>query len=86
MSMIDDEFAAAERRVKTLTKRPSNQVLLQLYSLYKQGREGDAQGERPGMMDFVERAKFDAWDALRGVDRDAAKRRYIDLVDSLFED
>jgi acyl-CoA-binding protein len=86
MSMIDDEFAAAERRVKTLTKRPSNQVLLQLYSLYKQGSQGDAQGERPGMMEFVERAKFDAWDALRGVDGDTAKRRYIDLVDSLFED
>lgn len=86
MSMIDDEFAAAERRVKTLTKRPSNQVLLQLYSLYKQGTQGDVQGERPGMMEFVERAKFDAWEALSGVERDAAKRRYIDLVDSLFED
>jgi acyl-CoA-binding protein len=86
MSMIDDEFAAAERRVKTLTKRPSNEVLLKLYSLYKQGTQGDAQGERPGMMEFVERAKFDAWDDLQGVARDEAKRRYIDLVDSLFDD
>lgn len=86
MSMIDDEFAAAERRVKTLTKRPSNEVLLKLYSLYKQGTQGDVQGERPGMMEFVERAKFDAWDDLQGVDRDEAKRRYIDLVDSLFDD
>lgn len=86
MSMIDDEFAAAEKRVKTLTKRPSNEVLLKLYSLYKQGKEGDVQGERPGMMEFVERAKFDAWDALRGLDRDQAKRRYVDLVDSLFEE
>ncbi len=86
MSMIDDEFAAAERRVKTLTKRPSNEVLLKLYSLYKQGTQGDVQGERPGMMEFVERAKFDAWDDLQGVARDEAKRRYIDLVDSLFDD
>ncbi|QQR75260.1 MAG: acyl-CoA-binding protein [Holophagales bacterium] len=86
MSMIDDEFAAAERRVKTLTKRPSNEVLLKLYSLYKQSTQGDVQGERPGMMEFVERAKFDAWDDLQGVARDEAKRRYIDLVDSLFDD
>ena len=86
MSMIDDEFAAAERRVKTLTKRPSNEVLLKLYSLYKQGTQENVQGERPGMMEFVEQAKFDAWDDLQGVARDEAKRRYIDLVDSLFDD
>ena len=83
---IDDDFAAAERRVKTLTKRPGNDVLLQLYSLYKQGSQGDVQGDRPGMMEFVERAKFDAWDSLQGVERDEARRRYVALVDSLFDD
>lgn len=80
---IDQEFADAEARVKRLTKRPSNEVLLQLYSLFKQATLGDVQGDRPGMMEFVERAKFDAWDDLQGVDRDEAKRRYIELVDRL---
>jgi len=83
---IDEQFAAAERRVKTLTQRPSNDVLLKLYSLYKQGSRGDVEGEPPGLMDFVERAKFNAWEALRGLDRDEAKRRYVALVDSLFDD
>lgn len=80
---LETAFQEASVAVKTLAERPSNAVLLQLYALYKQGSEGDAKGDRPGMTDFVARAKFDAWAALAGTERDTAQRQYISLVDSL---
>ena len=78
-----DAFADAQERVKKLSRRPSNEQLLQLYGLYKQATEGDATGRRPGMLDLVGRAKWDAWAALNGTSRDDAKRRYVSLVDEL---
>ena len=48
----EDDFKAAAERVKSLTKRPSNDELLQLYALFKQASVGDCNTSRPGMMDF----------------------------------
>lgn len=76
-------FDAAIAHSKTLTTRPDNLTLLQLYALYKQGSSGDVSGERPGMTDFVARAKWDAWAALQGTSRAQAMRDYIDRVHSL---
>jgi acyl-CoA-binding protein len=58
---LADDFRSAQERVKTLTSRPSNDTLLELYSLFKQATDGDVQGKRPGMLDLKGRAKFDAW-------------------------
>ena len=78
-----DAFAEAQERVKKLSRRPSNEQLLQLYGLYKQATAGDAAGSRPGMLDLVGRAKWDAWAARKGTSRDEARRRYVSLVDEL---
>lgn len=83
MSDLDRQFERAAERVKQLDERPDNDTLLKLYALYKQGSEGDVAGERPGFFDFVGVAKYEAWEKLKGTDRDEAKRRYIELVDSL---
>ena len=77
------EFEAAQARVKTLTSRPSNDQLLQLYSLFKQATDGDAGGKRPGMFDVKGRAKFDAWAGRKGLSKDAAMAQYVALVDGL---
>lgn len=82
---LTEDFTAAAARSKELTTRPSNEVLLQMYSLYKQASEGDVTGSRPGMMDFKGRAKYDAWAKLKGKGGDEAKQEYIDLINSLFE-
>ncbi len=60
---------------------PSNEQKLEFYALYKQATEGDVTGKRPGMMDFVGRAKFDAWEKLKGMSREEAMQRYIDRLD-----
>ena len=44
---LDEQFSEAKQQVTALSERPSNEVLLQLYALYKQGLEGDVEGKRP---------------------------------------
>ena len=76
-------FEQASVQSKTLKKAPDNDALLALYSLYKQGSIGDCSGARPGVMDVVGRAKFDAWMARQGTARDAAMAEYVALVTRL---
>ena len=83
MSNLKKKFEAAAADSKKLPERPSNDVLLQLYALYKQGSEGDVEGKRPGFTDMVGRAKYDAWAAIKGMDSEEAMQQYIDLVKSL---
>jgi acyl-CoA-binding protein len=78
-----DAFAEAQERVKKLTRRPSNDELLELYGLFKQATEGDAKGSRPGMFDLKGRAKFDAWTSRKGVAQAEARTRYVALVEGL---
>ena len=80
---LQTAFDAAVAHSKTLTTRPDNQTLLQLYGLYKQGSAGDASGERPGLTDFVARAKWDAWAARKGMPRAEAMQAYIDQITAL---
>lgn len=83
MSDLDQEFTAAAEKIHELPERPSNEELLELYALFKQGTEGDVAGQRPGMMDFKGRAKYDAWASLAGMGGEEAKRAYVALVGRL---
>ena len=82
---LQEQFEAAVLRSKELTKRPSNEELLQLYALYKQGSEGDVNGERPGGFDFKAIAKYNAWAELKGKNKETAMQEYIALVDKLHQ-
>ncbi|MBP1651909.1 MAG: acyl-CoA-binding protein [Bacteroidetes bacterium] len=78
------QFETAVADSKTLSEKPSNEVLLQLYSLYKQATEGDNTAEPPANpFDFVAKAKYQAWEELRGKTSDAAMEEYIQLVTKL---
>lgn len=80
---LAERFREAAARVEKLSKRPSNDQLLDLYSLYKQATEGDVTGARPGMLDLKGRAKFDAWAGRKGSSKDDAMKKYVTLVDKL---
>mgnify|MGYP001604371027 CR=1 FL=1 len=82
-SPAEKAFEQASVTSKTLQKAPDNDTLLALYSLYKQGSVGDCSGARPGVMDIVGRAKFDAWMARKGQARDTAMSEYVELVTQL---
>jgi acyl-CoA-binding protein len=83
VSDLTTKFEGAAAAVKKLKEDPGSDVKLQLYALYKQGSEGDVQGKRPGFTDMIGRAKYDAWAKVKGVSRDEAMKKYVDLVKSL---
>jgi acyl-CoA-binding protein len=83
MSTLNEQFEQAVADSKTLSERPDNMTMLKLYALYKQGSTGDVDGKRPGFTDMVGRAKWDAWNELKGQSADEAKQAYIDLVEDL---
>jgi diazepam-binding inhibitor (GABA receptor modulator, acyl-CoA-binding protein) len=77
-------FEQAVADSKSLSDRPSNDTLLQLYSLYKQATEGDINIDPPANpFDFVSKAKYEAWAGLKGKTKDAAKQEYVHLINKL---
>ena len=82
MALLDD-FTTAVSKSKELTKRPSNEELLDLYALFKQATDGDVSGDRPGGFDFKAIAKFDAWANKKGISKDQAMTEYVSLMNRL---
>ncbi|WP_374672758.1 acyl-CoA-binding protein [Acidovorax temperans] len=83
MADLKKTFEAAVANSKNLSERPDNSTLLKIYALYKQATVGDNTEKKPGFTDMVGRAKWDAWDKLKGTDVKAAMQQYIDLIESL---
>lgn len=85
MADIKQTFDAAVNYVQTAEGdfKPSNELKLQMYALFKQATEGDVTGSRPGMMNVVNRAKWDAWDKLKGTSKEKAMQQYIDTIEDL---
>jgi acyl-CoA-binding protein len=81
---LKEQFEQAVADSKNLSEKPSNDVLLQLYSLYKQATEGDVNVEPPSnAFDFVAKAKYDAWTSLKGKSKENAMSEYVGLVNKL---
>jgi acyl-CoA-binding protein len=81
---IKEQFEKAAIDSKSLTEKPDNETLLRLYSLYKQSTEGDISGEAPSNpFDFVNKAKYEAWLALKGKTAEESMQQYIELVNKL---
>jgi diazepam-binding inhibitor (GABA receptor modulating acyl-CoA-binding protein) len=83
MADLQADFDKAVAESKTLPEKPDNMTLLKIYALYKQATAGDVEGKRPGFTDMVGRAKWDAWNELKGKGNDEAKREYVGLIESL---
>lgn len=83
MSVTVEEFEAAAEKVKSLTERPSNEELLDLYGLFKQATVGDCNTERPGMFDLKGKAKWDNWNGLKDMSQEEARKKYVDKVNAL---
>jgi acyl-CoA-binding protein len=83
MSDLKTQFEAAVAESKNLTERPDNATLLKLYALYKQGSQGDNTDPKPGFSDMIGRAKWEAWNAIKGQSSDEAMQAYIDQIESL---
>lgn len=85
MSDLQQQFEATVNFVQNAEGEVqlSNEQKLQMYALYKQATEGDVTGKKPGMMDFVARAKYSAWEELKGQSKDQAMKKYINEIEAL---
>ncbi len=83
MSDLKAAFDKAMLDSKNLSERPDNATLLKIYALYKQGSSGDNADKKPGFGDMVARAKWDAWNNLKGTSQDDAMQQYVDLIADL---
>ena len=77
---MEGHFEQAASDIKTYGKNLSNDELLTLYSLYKQATVGDSNTERPGMLDLKGKAKWDAWNGIKGKSQTDAKKEYVQTV------
>jgi diazepam-binding inhibitor (GABA receptor modulating acyl-CoA-binding protein) len=81
---LKEQFEQAAADSKGLSQKPSNDTLLQLYSLYKQGSIGDVNSDPPSNpFDFVAKAKYESWASLKGKSTNDAMKEYIELIQKL---
>ena len=80
---LHEQFEQAVTESKLLPEKPSNDILLKIYSLYKQATQGDVSGEKPSGFDFVNLAKYNAWESLKGKTSEESMQEYVDLINSL---
>uniref|UniRef100_A0A493TG81 Enoyl-CoA delta isomerase 2 n=5 Tax=Anas TaxID=8835 RepID=A0A493TG81_ANAPP len=83
MQVSQKDFEKAQEQLKLLKKDPGNETKLKLYALFKQATEGPCNSPKPGMLDFVKKAKWDAWNSLGNLSQDNARQKYTELVSSL---
>ncbi|CAJ1081560.1 enoyl-CoA delta isomerase 2%2C mitochondrial [Xyrichtys novacula] len=83
MGATVEQFEQAKGRLSTLKNDPGNEVKLQIYALFKQATQGPCNTPKPGMMNFVNQVKWDAWKSLGSITQEEARQKYVDLVGSL---
>uniref|UniRef100_A0A8C5K0W2 Enoyl-CoA delta isomerase 2 n=1 Tax=Jaculus jaculus TaxID=51337 RepID=A0A8C5K0W2_JACJA len=83
MRASQKDFDNAVKQVKLLKEDPGNEVKVKLYALYKQATEGSCNVPKPGVFDFINKVKWDAWNALGSLPKETARQNYVDLVSSL---
>lgn len=87
MSDLEKDFKAAVDKVRSAPPngpfKPSNELRLRFYGLYRQASDGDVSGKRPGVFDMINRMKYDAWAKLQGMPREEAMKQYIAEVDKV---
>nr|ACN11335.1 Peroxisomal 3,2-trans-enoyl-CoA isomerase [Salmo salar] len=83
MGATVEQFNHAKSQMGTLKEDPGNEAKLKIYALFKQATQGPCNTPKPGMLDFVGKAKWDAWKSLGSVSQEDARQQYVDLIDSL---
>lgn len=83
--MSFDTAAKAIKDSASHNIKMTDDELLQIYALYKQGSVGDVSGDKPGMLDFKGKAKYDAWTKLKGKSKEDAQKEYVELARNLLK-
>mmetsp|Transcript_83521 Transcript_83521/g.145182 ORF Transcript_83521/g.145182 Transcript_83521/m.145182 type:complete len:103 (+) Transcript_83521:84-392(+) len=81
---LEEDYKAIVEAVKTTEMGASNDEKLIAYGLFKQVEVGDINTERPGMLDFTGKAKWDAWQSRKGMGKEEAMKKYCTEVGAQF--
>jgi len=79
MESLQEQFEFAVEQVRTLQSSgigPTNAEKLMMYGLYKQATEGDCKTVQPWAVQLEARAKWDAWNANKGMSKHNAMTSY----------
>lgn len=79
---LHERFQEAVTQSRSLPNQ-SNENLLKIYALYKQANIGDVSGPKPGAFNLRGKAKYNAWEELRGMSQAEAMTAYVALIESL---
>lgn len=83
MSELEQNFKNAAEMVKSLSEKPDNNKLLELYSLYKQAIIGNVNTSQPWAVQLEARAKWDAWKSKEGLSKEESMTKYVAEVNKL---
>ncbi|KAJ8603296.1 hypothetical protein CTAYLR_006970 [Chrysophaeum taylorii] len=84
---VEAKFQEKLAFVKTWStggKKTTNEEKLTCYGLFKQATVGDVNTARPGMLNFVERSKWDSWKSREGLSKEGAMTAYIKEIDAQY--
>jgi 3-hydroxyacyl-CoA dehydrogenase len=83
MSDLQRQFEEMLEKVRnaTIDFKPNNSQKLKLYAFYKQATQGDVTGECPSIVNMVERAKYQAWKAIKGKSKEDAMAGYLKVFE-----
>tara|TARA_Y100000389_G_scaffold204157_1_gene255285 strand:+ start:3538 stop:3798 length:261 start_codon:yes stop_codon:yes gene_type:complete len=77
---LDILFNKAVKKIADNHLCLGNDLLLNLYGLYKQSKFGPNQTEKPKVLSLRQRSKWEAWMKQGNKTKQNAKLEYIDLV------
>ena len=83
MKISSIDFEKAKSRLESSSIEVDNETKLKLYGLYKQSTTGVCSTPKPGLTDFVGRAKWTAWSSLGKITQQDAQKQYIQTVEQL---
>ncbi|XP_055371196.1 acyl-CoA-binding domain-containing protein 6-like [Condylostylus longicornis] len=96
LSEDEDESGSSEvlhtkfnKAADFIQKQHSNleqDILLQLYGLYKQVTSGKCDSPKPSIFNFQAKAKWEAWNKLQFTSKEECMQKYIEIVEKLGAD
>ncbi|KAM0718833.1 hypothetical protein Q7P37_005905 [Cladosporium fusiforme] len=79
------EFKKAIEDSRNLSQKPTNDELLEIYGLFKQGSDEQkfADAPAPGVFDLKGKAKHNKWAEYKDLKPEEAQKKYVEAVKKL---
>jgi acyl-CoA-binding protein len=86
MSTLQEQVDAAVQALSASKVKVPQDTQLRLYGLYKTFTVGACDGPKPGLLEFVQRAKWNAWKEAEARGKDNAMAEYLQISASILSE